>query len=93
MSFRPPPFLGMMLTVLTGPLCGMCAVMKGWLAELGVSYREVDVTTNAAARRLLVGLAHGYISVPTLVFVDGAALVEPRRDALENALRARRLIR
>lgn len=90
---RGAPFFEVMPTLITGPLCGMCAVVKGWLAELGVAYRETDITADVAARRLVRRLAHGYVSVPTLVFEDGAALIEPRRDAVVRTLRERHLIR
>lgn len=78
-----------MLTLFASPLCGMCAVVKRWLNELHVAYREVDIEVVPEARRVLRGLAGGFLSVPTIVFEDGSVLVEPGRDKLLHALRER----
>lgn len=78
-----------LVTVFTSPLCGMCAVAKKWLADLGVGYREIDVAVTPDARRHLRRIADGYVSVPTFVFADGTTLVEPTREALIQALSAR----
>lgn len=77
------------LTVLTRPLCAMCAVVTKWLRDLKIAYREIDVADAPEARRLLRALSQGYLSVPTLVLRDGRILVEPSREALLEALRQR----
>lgn len=78
-----------MLTLFTSSLCGMCAVMKGWLDELRVAYREVDINVVPEARRVLRGIARGQLSVPTIILEDGHVLIEPKRDQLLHALRKR----
>ncbi len=89
MCGRAHGFGYIVLTVLTRPLCAMCAVMSKWLRDLKVTYREIDVTAVPEARRILRALTRGSLSVPTLVFHDGRVLVEPTREALLQALRQR----
>lgn len=84
--------MGPRLSVFTSPFCGMCLVLKKWLAEWQVAYREVDTSSDDRAQLLLRKLANGYLSVPTLVFEDGAVLIEPSREALTAALATRRLM-
>jgi glutaredoxin len=78
-----------MLTLFTSSLCGMCAVMKGWLDDLKVAYRAVDIDLVPEARRVLRGIARGQLAVPTIILENGRVLVEPRRDQLLDALRKR----
>ncbi len=75
-----------MLTVLTRPLCAMCAVVMHWLDEAKVAYREVDVTSEPRARRFLRRITGGDVSVPAVVLGDGRVLVEPGRSTLLLAL-------
>lgn len=74
------------LTVYTTTWCGDCSFTKRLLKEWGVPYREVDIAEDDEARQLVRRLAHGYTSVPTLVFADGRVLIEPTRSELRAAL-------
>ena len=89
MGRRVDPFRRMVITLFIRPLCGMCAVMKQWLADLRLAYREIDVSAVPEARRILRGLTRGELSVPTLVLADGRVLVEPARETLLQALSQR----
>lgn len=79
-------FVWRVITLFVRPLCGMCDVVKQWLADLKVAYREIDVSAVPEARRILRALAHGEPAVPTLVLEDGRVLVEPARATLVSAL-------
>jgi glutaredoxin-like protein NrdH len=56
------------ITVYTKPDCPQCAATKRSLDRLGVGYTEVDVATDADARRWLLGM--GYTTAPVVVAGD-----------------------
>ncbi len=74
------------LTVYTTPFCGDCHLVTHWLDGRGVTYREVDVSGDSAARELVRRASGGSLSVPTLVLADSSVLVEPGLGELRAAL-------
>jgi mycoredoxin len=66
--------------------CGGTRRARLLLDQHDIPYRWVDIETDEAAARALEGLAGGYRSVPTLVWPDGSALVEPSNDELAKKL-------
>src|SRR5205823_10446968 len=56
------------ITVYTKPDCPQCAATKRSLDRLGVGYTEVNVATDADARRWLLGM--GYTTAPVVVAGD-----------------------
>lgn len=55
-------------TVYTRPDCMQCAATKRTLNKLGTGYQEIDLTTDADARRGL--LAMGYTTAPVVIAGD-----------------------
>ena len=51
-----------------------------------IAYRWVDIDKDADARHFVEETNHGYRSVPTIVFPDGAILVEPSELELSKKL-------
>lgn len=67
--------------------CGDCHRARRVFAALGVPYRDIDIEQDEVAAALVTRLNHGARSVPTILFPDGTALVEPARAVLETKLR------
>ncbi len=61
------------IVIYTKNSCGYCRAAKQLLQQLGLSYREVDVTTDSAGYKQMVQLADGRSTVPQ-IFVDGVGL-------------------
>jgi mycoredoxin len=59
--------------------CGDCRRACQYLDEHAIAYCWVDVDQDGEAVALVKELNRGNRSVPTLVFPDGAILVEPSR--------------
>ena len=53
--------------------CGYCRAAKQLLEKLGLSYREIDVTTDQAGYAEMVQKADGRTSVPQ-IFIDGEGI-------------------
>lgn len=61
------------IVVYTKDWCGYCRAAKQLLQQLGLSFREVDVTSDVVAYRDMVQLAGGRSTVPQ-IFVDGTGI-------------------
>lgn len=59
--------------IYTSPFCGFCFRAKRLLDQKGVSYREIDVSIDAAARAEMMARAEGRRTVPQ-IFIDGAPI-------------------
>ncbi len=66
--------------------CPDCVRAKGVFARKGVAYDWIDISDNAEARAVVEKVNKGNRSVPTIVFPDGAVLVEPSNAELEKKL-------
>ncbi|ADJ25822.1 glutaredoxin [Dehalogenimonas lykanthroporepellens BL-DC-9] len=66
--------------------CPDCHRAKRVFESKGVAYRWVDIGQSAEAAAEVERLNKGYRSVPTIVFPDGAILVEPSNPELETKL-------
>ena len=53
--------------------CGYCRAAKQLLEKLGLSYREIDVTTDQAGYAEMVQKADGRTTVPQ-IFIDGEGI-------------------
>ena len=74
-------------TVLYGAdWCGDCRRAKSWLTAAGVSFVEVDVAEDEAAREHAIGLAGGRRNIPVVVLPDSRVLVEPTNAELADAM-------
>jgi mycoredoxin len=66
--------------------CGGSRRARLLLDQHNIPYRWVDIEADEAAARAVEGIAGGYRSVPTLVWPDGSALVEPSNDEMAKKL-------
>lgn len=58
------------VVIYTTTSCGFCRSAKAWLTARGISFREVDVTTDDAARTALVERSGGQRTVPQVFVGD-----------------------
>ncbi|MGH2388055.1 MAG: glutaredoxin domain-containing protein, partial [Chloroflexota bacterium] len=65
------------LTVYGAPWCGDCKRAKKFLGEQRVHYDWVDVDQDPAGLQVVERVNQGKHIIPTIVFGDGSALVEP----------------
>lgn len=73
------------LVVYTAPNCPYCRALKSFLKELGLAFKEVDVSNDPKAARELI-LKSGQAGVPVLD-VEGEIIVGFDREAILEALR------
>lgn len=64
-------------TIYTTQWCGYCVRLKRQLDREGIAYEEVDVESDTQASELVEHINGGWRLVPTLVFADGEALINP----------------
>ena len=65
------------LTMYTTSWCGFCRNLKKQLARAGIEITEVDIEQDQAAAEFVMSVNGGNQTVPTVVFPDGTALVNP----------------
>jgi glutaredoxin 3 len=58
------------VVIYTTTSCGFCRSAKAWFTARGVSYSEVDVTEDDAARAALVERSGGQRTVPQIFLGD-----------------------
>jgi thioredoxin reductase (NADPH) len=66
--------------------CGDCRRAKRFLNEMRIPYDWVNIEQDARAMAYVEQVNHGSHSVPTIVFPDGAILVEPSNAELAEKL-------
>jgi len=66
--------------------CGGSHRARQIFDQHNIPYRWVDIDKDEQAAEYVESLAHGYRSVPTIVWPDGSYLVEPTSDALAKKL-------
>ena len=64
----------------------MVAPVRSLLERAGAEYDYLNISRDNEARARLREIANGYESVPTLVFADGSALIEPSVQQVEAKL-------
>src|SRR5262245_40398680 len=74
------------LTVYGAPWCSDCKRAKKFLGEQRVHYNWVDVEQNAAGLALVEKINNGKRIIPTILFEDGSALIEPSNAELAKKL-------
>jgi mycoredoxin len=65
------------LIMYTTSWCGYCRNLKRQLARDGIDISEVDIEHDEAAADYVMSVNGGNQTVPTLLFPDGTALVNP----------------
>ena len=74
------------ITVYGTTWCSDCKRAKRFLGDQQVEYRWIDVEQDADARRFVEEHNDGKTIIPTIVFDDGAILVEPSNAQLAQKL-------
>jgi len=65
------------LIMYTTSWCGYCRNLKKQLAREGIEISEVNIEHDQAAADYVMSVNGGNQTVPTLLFPDGTALVNP----------------
>lgn len=65
------------VTVFSAVWCGYCTRLKAALRRTGIPFREVMIEEDPAAERIAVAVNGGDWIIPTVLFSDGSARVNP----------------
>ncbi len=76
------------VTMYTTTWCGYCVRLKKLMQIEGISFGEVDIESDPAAADLVANANGGNRTVPTLIFTDGTALINPSIDQVKAQLAA-----
>ncbi len=76
----------MSFTIYSTSWCGPCKRLKRQLAELNITYQEIDIEQSPEAAALVESLNNGDQMVPTLVFSDGTSMTNPSAIAVKEKL-------
>ena len=76
----------MSFTIYSTSWCGPCKRLKRQLAELYITYQEIDIEQSPEAAALVESLNNGNQMVPTLVFSDGTSMTNPSAIAVKEKL-------
>ena len=74
------------ITVYGAYWCPDCRRSKQFLGEHQIPYNWVDIEQDPAGEQLVIAKNEGKRIIPTIVFADGTALVEPSNAALAAKL-------
>jgi glutaredoxin-like protein len=66
--------------------CGDCTRTRRFLDLYQIEYEWINIDRDRRAEKFVIQVNHGYRSVPTLVFPDGAILTEPSNAQLAEKL-------
>ena len=64
------------------PWCGYCKRLKSQLAELDVSFEEINIEEFPDGAQIIEKINNGNQVVPTLVFSDGTSMTNPSARAV-----------
>jgi mycoredoxin len=76
----------MSFTIYSTSWCGPCKRLKRQLAELNITYQEIDIEQSPEAAALVESLNNGNQMVPTLVFSDGTSMTNPSAIQVKEKL-------
>jgi mycoredoxin len=85
-AFPDERILRSMLTMYTTTWCGHCERLKRGLQAADIGFQEVNIEEDAVAAELVMGVNGGNMTVPTIVFPDGATLTNPALDQVQAQL-------
>jgi mycoredoxin len=66
--------------------CGYCKRLKSQLADLGVTFEEINIEEVEGTAEIVEKVNGGNRTVPTLVFRDGAAMTNPSAQQVVDKL-------
>lgn len=78
------------ITMYSTTWCPDCRLAKRVFGEENITYTEIDIEKDAAARDIVVKLNNGNQVVPTIVFPDGSMLAEPSAAELKAKIASMR---
>src|ERR1017187_10516511 len=87
-DFKEAPRVSGQLTMYTTSWCGFCRNLKSQLGRAGIEIAEVDIERDPAAAEFVMSVNGGNQTVPTVVFPDGTALVNPSAAQVKAQLAA-----
>ena len=64
------------------PWCGYCQRLKNQLAELDISFEEINIEEFTDGAQIIEKINNGNQVVPTLVFSDGTSMTNPSARAV-----------
>ncbi len=76
----------MSFTIYSTSWCGPCKRLKRQLAELNITFQEIDIEQSPEAAALVESLNNGDQMVPTLVFSDGTSMTNPSAIQVKEKL-------
>jgi mycoredoxin len=68
------------------PWCGYCKRLKSQLADLGISFDEINIEEVPGSAEIVEKVNGGNQTVPTLVFSDGSAMTNPSAKQVQEKL-------
>ncbi len=74
------------VTVFSAEWCGHCTRLKTMLKHTGISYTEVLIEQDPQAERIAIAANGGDWLIPTVIFADGSARVNPGLTGVETRL-------
>ncbi len=74
------------IVMYTTNVCADCLRAKAFLDANHVPYLQIGIEGDDEATRFVSDINRGMHSVPTIIFPDGAVLVEPTCDELRKKL-------
>ena len=74
------------LIMYTTSWCGFCRNLKKQLARDGIEMTEVDIEQDEAAADYVMSVNGGNQTVPTILFPDGTALINPSAAQVRSRL-------
>jgi mycoredoxin len=74
------------LTMYTTTWCGFCRNLKRQLSQDGIEVAEVDIERDPEAAAYVESVNGGNQTVPTLLFPDGSAMVNPSAAQVRERL-------
>jgi glutaredoxin-like protein len=75
-----------LITVYGTNRCGDCRRAKKFLSNHSIPFNWIDIDTDSSAESIVRNVNGGLRSVPTIIFADGTALVEPSNRQLSRKL-------
>ena len=78
----------MSFTMYSTTWCGYCKRFKSQLADLGVTFDEINIEEVPGTAEIVEKVNGGNQTVPTLVFSDGSAMTNPSAKQVVEKLAA-----
>lgn len=75
------------IVMYTTRVCADCLRAKAYFEANHISYLQIGIEGDEQATHFVTELNHGLHSVPTIIFPDGAVLVEPSWEDLRRQFR------